>query len=204
MTILELSGFFVAIKRVCSRLFTAYRGNIVGRHRLFDSPRRPEAADRIGWQPWRGERVLFDRGKPPPSMDAPVFDYLLSMTARGLSALLPMRPCASATLPMTTTGSVHDPSATAGTNVYDAEPDRGVMLAIFLHGDGPSLHMSLKTTTQCGVCSLEILQGALNALFEILGVNAAILERPMLELSARRRHKGRNRPLTAKTGVRVP
>ena len=43
MTILELSGFFVTIKRVCSRLFTAYRGNIVGRHRLFDSPRRPEA-----------------------------------------------------------------------------------------------------------------------------------------------------------------
>jgi hypothetical protein len=37
MTILELSGFFVVIKRVCSRLFTAYRGNIVGRHRLFDS-----------------------------------------------------------------------------------------------------------------------------------------------------------------------
>jgi hypothetical protein len=47
MTILELSGFFVAIKRVCSRLFAAYRGNIVGRHCLFDSPRRPEAADRI-------------------------------------------------------------------------------------------------------------------------------------------------------------
>jgi hypothetical protein len=47
MTILELSGFFVAIQRVCSRLFTAYRGNIVARHRLFDSPRRPEAADRI-------------------------------------------------------------------------------------------------------------------------------------------------------------
>jgi hypothetical protein len=47
MTILELSGFFVPIKRVCSRSFTAYRGNIVGRHRLFDSPRRPEAADRI-------------------------------------------------------------------------------------------------------------------------------------------------------------
>jgi hypothetical protein len=46
MTILELFEFFVAIKRVCSRLFTAYRGNIVGRHRLFDSPRRPEAADR--------------------------------------------------------------------------------------------------------------------------------------------------------------
>jgi len=51
--ILELSRFFVAIKRVCSRLFTAYRGHIVGRHRLFDSPRRPEAADRIGRRPWR-------------------------------------------------------------------------------------------------------------------------------------------------------
>ncbi len=51
--ILELSRFFVAINRVCSRLFTAYGGHIVGRHRLFDSPRRPEAADRIGRRPWR-------------------------------------------------------------------------------------------------------------------------------------------------------
>jgi hypothetical protein len=59
MTILELSGFFVAIKRVCSRLFTAYRGNIVGRHPLFDSPRRPEAADRISN---RIHSILWDIG----------------------------------------------------------------------------------------------------------------------------------------------
>jgi hypothetical protein len=56
------------------------------------------------------------------------------------------------------------------------EEDRRNMLAIFLHGDGQALEMALKTTAQCGVCSLEILQGVFNARFELLGVNAAILE----------------------------
>lgn len=56
------------------------------------------------------------------------------------------------------------------------EPDRRVMLGIFLHADGPALNMALKTTAQCGVCSLEILQDVFIGLFEILGVKAAILE----------------------------
>jgi hypothetical protein len=56
------------------------------------------------------------------------------------------------------------------------EPERRVMLAKFLHGDGPALNMALRNTAQCGVCSLEILQGVFNALFEVLGVNAAIFE----------------------------
>ena len=51
MTILELSGFFVAIKRVCSRLFTAYRGNIVGRHRLFHRVARKQP---IGYRTAQG------------------------------------------------------------------------------------------------------------------------------------------------------
>jgi hypothetical protein len=51
-----------------------------------------------------------------------------------------------------------------------------IMGAIFQHGDHPALDLVLKTTAQCGVCSLEILQGVFNALFELLGVNAAILE----------------------------
>ena len=56
------------------------------------------------------------------------------------------------------------------------EPDRRVMLSIFLHGDGPAFDMALRNTAQCCVCSLEILRGVFNALFELLGVNAAILE----------------------------
>jgi hypothetical protein len=56
------------------------------------------------------------------------------------------------------------------------EPERRVMLAKFLHGDGPALNMALRNTAQRGVCALEILQGVFNALFEVLGVNAAIFE----------------------------
>ena len=50
------------------------------------------------------------------------------------------------------------------------------MLAIIQHADGPQLDVALKRTAQCGVCSLEIFQGIFNPLFELLGVNAAILE----------------------------
>jgi hypothetical protein len=72
-------------------------------------------------------------------------------------------------------GHPNERSVTGSMSMVE-EPDRRVMLAIFLHGDGPALDMALKTTAQCGVCSLEILQRIFNALFELLGVNAAILE----------------------------
>jgi hypothetical protein len=72
-------------------------------------------------------------------------------------------------------GHPNERSVTGSMSMVE-EPDRRVMLAIFLHGDGPALDMALKTTAQCGVCSLEMLQGVFNALFELLGVNAAILE----------------------------
>jgi hypothetical protein len=55
------------------------------------------------------------------------------------------------------------------------ETDRRVMLAVLQHGDGPELEMALKTVAQCGVVSLEMLQVIYNAKFELLGVNAAIL-----------------------------
>jgi hypothetical protein len=55
-------------------------------------------------------------------------------------------------------------------------PDRRQLKAIFLHADGVPLSAALKTTAQCGANSLEILQCAFNALFEIVGVNAALLE----------------------------
>jgi hypothetical protein len=56
------------------------------------------------------------------------------------------------------------------------EPDRRVMLAVLQHGDGPELDMALKTAAQCGIISLEMLQVIFNAKFEILGINAAMLE----------------------------
>jgi hypothetical protein len=56
------------------------------------------------------------------------------------------------------------------------EPDRRVMLAIMLHGDGVELDTALKTVAQCGMVSLELLQVLYNAKFELLGINAAMLE----------------------------
>jgi hypothetical protein len=55
------------------------------------------------------------------------------------------------------------------------EADRRVMLAVMQHADGPELDMALITTARCAMCALEILQGAFNARFELLGVNAAML-----------------------------
>ena len=56
------------------------------------------------------------------------------------------------------------------------EPDRRVMLAVMLHGDDAALDMALKSVAQCGMVSLEMLQVIYNAKFEILGINAAMLE----------------------------
>jgi hypothetical protein len=72
-------------------------------------------------------------------------------------------------------GHPNERSVTGNISMLE-EPERRVMLAIFLHGDGPALNMALKTSAQCGICSLEILQGVFNALFELLGINAAMIE----------------------------
>jgi hypothetical protein len=66
-------------------------------------------------------------------------------------------------------------SVTGNMTMVD-EADGLTMLVIIQHGDGPQLDVVLKRTAQCGVCSLEIFQGIFNPLFELLGVNAAILE----------------------------
>jgi hypothetical protein len=52
------------------------------------------------------------------------------------------------------------------------EPERRVMLAIMMHGDGPELDMILKTTAQCGLVALDILESVFSARFELLGINA--------------------------------
>jgi hypothetical protein len=56
------------------------------------------------------------------------------------------------------------------------ETNRRVMLAVMQHADGPELDMALITTARCAICALEILQGVFKARFELLGINAAMLE----------------------------
>ena len=56
------------------------------------------------------------------------------------------------------------------------EPDRRVMLAIMLHGDGLALDYALKTVAQCGMISFEMLKTVYSAKFTLLGIRAAMLE----------------------------
>jgi Zn-finger nucleic acid-binding protein len=56
------------------------------------------------------------------------------------------------------------------------EADRRVMQAVLQHEDGPELDMALKTVAQCGMVALEMFQVIYNAKFELIGVNAAMLE----------------------------
>jgi hypothetical protein len=67
-------------------------------------------------------------------------------------------------------------SVTANLKMTRETDGKRIMQAVFQHGDGPVIDLALRRTAQCGVCSLEILQGVFNALFELVGVNAAILE----------------------------
>jgi hypothetical protein len=66
-------------------------------------------------------------------------------------------------------------SVTGNMKIVEDE-GRRVMLAIMQHGDGPQLDAALVGTARCGMCALEILQGAFNARFELLGINAAMRE----------------------------
>jgi hypothetical protein len=72
-------------------------------------------------------------------------------------------------------GHPNERSVTGNMRIIE-EPDRRLMLAIVLHGDGPELDMALKTVAQSGMVSLELLQVLYNAKFEILGINAAMLD----------------------------
>lgn len=55
------------------------------------------------------------------------------------------------------------------------EPGKRTMLAIMQHGDGIELNLALKSAAQCAMVSLEMLQVVFDARFELLGVNAAML-----------------------------
>jgi hypothetical protein len=72
-------------------------------------------------------------------------------------------------------GHPNERSVTSNMSMIN-EPGRRTMMTVFLHEDSPVLDMALKNAAQCGLCSLEILQGVFNALFELLGVNAQMLE----------------------------
>jgi ATP:corrinoid adenosyltransferase len=56
------------------------------------------------------------------------------------------------------------------------QKDRREMLAVMIHGDDAALNSGLKSAAQCAMVSLEMLQVIFDARFEILGVNAAMLE----------------------------
>jgi hypothetical protein len=56
------------------------------------------------------------------------------------------------------------------------EPGKRTMLTIMQHGDGIELDFVLKSVAQCGMTSLEMLQVVFNTRFELLGINAAMLE----------------------------
>jgi hypothetical protein len=72
-------------------------------------------------------------------------------------------------------GHPNERSVTGNMKMQD-QKDRRIMLAIMQHGDGLQLDAILKATAQCGLCSLEILQGVFNPRFELLGINATMLE----------------------------
>ena len=54
--------------------------------------------------------------------------------------------------------------------------DRTSFDSLYLHEDGLQLEHALKTTAQTGVCALEILRDAFPERFELLGINADLLE----------------------------
>jgi hypothetical protein len=56
------------------------------------------------------------------------------------------------------------------------KPDRREMVAIMLHGDDVAFNAALKSVAQCALVSLEMLQVVFNARFELLGINAAMLQ----------------------------
>lgn len=54
--------------------------------------------------------------------------------------------------------------------------DRLTVKAVLLHSDNIYLDAALMTVARCGMISLEMLQVIYNAKFELLGINAAMLE----------------------------
>ena len=55
------------------------------------------------------------------------------------------------------------------------EPDRTTLSVILQHRGGVQLDAALKTTAQCGMVSLEMLETVYAAKFELLGIKAAML-----------------------------
>jgi hypothetical protein len=63
-----------------------------------------------------------------------------------------------------------------GSMKMNKQPDRREMLAVMLHGDDVAFNAALKSVAQCAMVSLEMLQAVFNARFELLGINAAMIE----------------------------
>ncbi|MET2825644.1 hypothetical protein [Mesorhizobium shangrilense] len=72
-------------------------------------------------------------------------------------------------------GHPNERAVTANLKIVE-EADRRKMLGILQHGDGVQLEMALKTTAQCGLISLELLETIYGPKFELLGIKAAMLD----------------------------
>ena len=73
-------------------------------------------------------------------------------------------------------GHPNERSVTGSTKMIKDQPGKIEMLVVMLHDDGIHLDHALKTVAQSGLTALEMLQSVFNARFELLGINAAMLE----------------------------
>lgn len=72
-------------------------------------------------------------------------------------------------------GHPNERSVTGNMKMVEA-PGKTTMIAIMQHDDGVELDLALKSVARCGMVTLEMLQVVFNSRFEILGINAAMLE----------------------------
>lgn len=122
--------------------------------------------------------VWLNRHKDAASMEAQknAFSHrkvLASVTAANLHAGKRFEDLYQRTIDFG--GHPNERSVTGNMKMVD-EPGKRTMLSIMQHGGGVQLDHALKCVAQCGMVSLEMLQVVFNARFEILGINAAMLE----------------------------
>jgi hypothetical protein len=72
-------------------------------------------------------------------------------------------------------GHPNERAVTANLQIDKEEPGRLEVRAILLHCDGVQLDMALKTTAQCGMIALELLETLYSAKFMLLGIKDAML-----------------------------
>jgi hypothetical protein len=124
------------------------------------------------------ERVWLDRHLGEDNMKASrrAFNHdkvVASVTAANMHAANRFEELYQRTIDF---GGHPNERSVTGSMKITKEPGRRVMRAIMLHGDDAALAMALKSVAQCAMVSLEMLQAVYSAKFELLGINAAMLE----------------------------